>query len=85
MSSFLLPTRLSNAYDGAAVEARRAIQELESTSSQAITGNKRQAEELMAVVRQDYRWLLFALPALCILIGIGLSVWYEHWIGAVAR
>jgi hypothetical protein len=76
---------LNNAYDGAAVEARRVIQELESTSSQAISGNKRQAEELMAVVRQDYRWLLFALPALCILIGIGLSFWYHRWIGAVPR
>jgi hypothetical protein len=76
---------ISNAYDGAAVEARRVIQELESTSSQAITGNKRQAEELVAVVRQDYRWLLFVFPVLCILIGIGLSVWYERWIGAVPR
>jgi hypothetical protein len=76
---------IGDAYDGAAVEARRVIRELESTSSQAITGNKRQAEELMAVVRQDYRWLLFALPALCLLIGIWLRVGYEHWIGAVAR
>jgi len=76
---------ISNAYDGAVVEARRVIQELESTSSQAISGNKRQADELMAVVRQDYRWLLFALPALCILIGIWLRVGYEHWIAAVAR
>jgi len=76
---------ISNAYDGAAVDARRVIQELESTSSHAISGNKRQADELMAVVRQDYRWLLFALPALCILIGIWLRVGYEHWIGAVAR
>ena len=76
---------LGGAYDGAVVEALRVIQELESTSSQAISGNKRQADELMAVVRQDYRWLLFALPALCILIGIWLRVGYEHWIGAVAR
>jgi hypothetical protein len=76
---------ISNAYDGAAVDARRVIQELESTSSHAISGNKRQADELMAVVRQDYRWLLFALPALCILIGIGLSFWYHRWIGAVPR
>ncbi len=49
------------------------------------TGNKRQSDELMAVVRQDYRWSLFVLPVLCLLIGIGLSVWYERWIGAVAR
>ncbi len=76
---------LGSAYDGAAVEARRAIEDLEATASQAITSNKRQAQELMRVVHQDYRWLLFALPALCILIGIGLSVWYQHWIGAVAR
>jgi hypothetical protein len=76
---------LNNAYDGAVVKAHRAIQSLETTSSQAISGNKRQADELMAVVRQDYRWLLFALPALCILIGIGLSYWYHHWIGAAPR
>jgi hypothetical protein len=76
---------LNNAYDGAVVKADRAIQSLETTSSQAISGNRRQAEELIAVVRQDYRWLLFALPVLCILIGSGLTVWYEHWIGAVAR
>ena len=76
---------LNNAYDGAVVKAHRAIQSLETTSSQAISGNKRQADELMAVVRQDYRWLLFALPVLCILIGSGLTVWYEHWIRAVAR
>jgi hypothetical protein len=76
---------LNNAYDGAVVKADRAIQSLETTSSQAISGNKRQADELMAVVRQDYRWLLFVLPALCLLIGIGLTVWYERWIGAVPR
>jgi len=76
---------LNNAYDGAVVKADRAIQSLETTSSQAISRNKRQADELMAVVRQDYRWLLFALPALCILIGIGLSFWYHRWIGAVPR
>ena len=44
---------LEHAYDGAADEARRAIKELESTSSQAITGNKRQAQELMAVLRRN--------------------------------
>src|SRR5579863_733123 len=76
---------LNNAFDGAVVKADRAIQSLETTSSQAISGNKRQADELMAVVRQDYRWLLFALPVLCLLIGSGLTVWYERWIGAVAR
>ena len=85
-SAFVSATdSLNNAYDGAVVKADRAIQSLETTSSQAISGNKRQADELMAVVRQDYRWLLFALPVLCILIGSGLTVWYEHWIGAVAR
>src|ERR1700734_2518671 len=69
---------LNNAYDGAVVKADRAIQRLETTSTQAIAGNKHQADELMAVIRQDYRWLLFVLPALCLFIGIGLSVWYER-------
>ena len=76
---------LNNAYDGAVVKANRAIQDLESTSSRAITGNKRQSEELMAVVRQDYRWLLFALPGLFIIVGVALSFWYHHWIGGAPR
>jgi hypothetical protein len=76
---------LNNAYDGAVVKAHRAIKSLESTSSQAITSNKRQSEELMAVVRQDYRWLLLALPVLFIIVGVVLSFWYHHWIGAPPR
>ncbi len=76
---------LHRAYDGAAVDARGVLQALVSTSLHALSGNKRQADELMAVVRQDYRWLLFVLPALCLLIGSGLTVWYERWIGAMAR
>jgi hypothetical protein len=76
---------LNNAYDGAVVKADRAIQSLESTSSQAISANKRQADELMAVVRQDYRWLLFALPGLFVIVGVVLSFWYHHWIGGAPR
>jgi hypothetical protein len=76
---------LNNAYDGAVVKADRAIQSLESTSSKAISANKRQSDELVAVVRQDYRWLLFALPGLFIIVGVALSFWYHHWIGGAPR
>ena len=76
---------LNNAYDGAVVKADRAIQSLESTSSEAISANKRQSDELMAVVRQDYRWLLFALPGLFVIVGVALSFWFHHWIGPSAR
>jgi hypothetical protein len=76
---------LNKAYDGAVVKADRAIQSLESTSSKAISANKRQSVELVAVVRQDYRWLLFALPGLFIIVGVALSFWYHHWIGGAPR
>ena len=76
---------LNNAYDGAVIRANLAIQDLESTSSRAITANQRQSQELMAVVRQDYRWLLLALPVLFIIVGVALSFWYHHWIGAPQR
>jgi hypothetical protein len=76
---------LNNAYDGAVVRANRVIRDLESTSSQAIATNKHQSQELMAVVRQDYRWLLLALPVLFIIVGVALSFWYHRWIGAPPR
>ena len=76
---------LGRAYDGAVVEARRAIDDLESTSSQAITNNKHAAQELMIIVRREYRWLLFVLPVLGLLVGAGLGISYEHWINALPR
>jgi len=48
---------ISNAYDGAAVDARRVIRELESTSSQAISGKVREsrADKLIEISTHELR------------------------------
>ncbi len=77
---------LNNAYDGAVVEARRAH------SGVSNLPRRRPSPATSARRKNSWPWFvriidgcLFALPALCILIGIGLSFWYHRWIGAVAR
>jgi len=70
---------LGSSYHGAAEEARKAIGHLESTCSQAMSSTKRGAEELLHIFRQEYRWSLFALVSLALVMGIGLHMLYERW------
>ena len=61
-----------------AEEARRAVAHLESTSSHAISSTTRAAEELVRVFREEYRWSLFALLSIALLVGIGLGMLVEQ-------
>lgn len=70
---------LGDSYRGAAEEARHAIIALESTISNAISSTKRGAEELLRIFHQEYRWSLYALLSLAIVIGIGLGIIFERW------
>ena len=65
---------LGNSYRGAAEQARRAIDNIESTSSHAIASTRRGAEELLRTFHQEYRWSLYALTSLALVIGIGLGL-----------
>jgi len=69
---------LGDSYRGAAEDARRAVANLESTSSHAISSTKRAAEELVRVLGEEYRWSLFALLSIAILVGIGLGMLVEQ-------
>jgi hypothetical protein len=69
---------LGDAYQGAAKEARTAIDGLESTCSQALSATKRGVEELLYFFRKEYRWCLFAFVFLALLLGFGLCAVYEH-------
>ena len=76
---------LGNSYHGAVVEARKAISNLESTSSHAIRTTQNAARELVRVFRQEYRWSLYWLMSLGLALGIGIGMWYEHWINLPVR
>lgn len=76
---------LGDSYHGAAEEARRAIGNLESTSSRAISSNKHGADELLRIFHQEYRWSLYALSSLALVIGIGLGIWFKGWLDPPAQ
>jgi hypothetical protein len=69
---------LGDSYQGAAEEARRAVANLESASSHAISSTKRAAEELVRVFREEYRWSLFALLSIALLVGLGIGMFVEQ-------
>jgi hypothetical protein len=71
-------TALGDSYRGAAEDARRAVANLESTSSHAIRTTKRAAEELVRVFREEYRWSLYALLSIALLVGIGTGMLIEQ-------
>ena len=80
-----LATALGNQYRSAAQEARRAIDDIERTSSDAIATTRHGAEELLRVFHHEYRWSLYALSSLALLIGIGLGLSLYRWFEAQAH
>ena len=71
---------LGDSYQGAAEGARKAVTNLELTSSHAVSSTRRAAEELVSVFRQEYRWSVYTLTGLALLVGIVLGMWYQRWI-----
>jgi hypothetical protein len=76
---------LGDSYRGAAEEARRAVANLESASSHAISSTKRAAEELVRVLGEEYRWSIYALLSIALLVGIGLGMLVEQRITLTAQ
>jgi hypothetical protein len=71
---------LGDSYRGAAIDARRAISNLESTCSYAVGSTKRAAEDLVGVFREEYKWSLCVLTSIALLVGIGIGMWYQRWL-----
>ena len=69
---------LGDSYLGAAEGARKAIANLESTGSRAVSSTRRAAEELLNVFREEYRWSVYTLTGLALLVGIGVGMWYQR-------
>jgi hypothetical protein len=75
-------TALGNRYRGAAEQARRAVDNIERISSDAIAATRHGAQELLRVFHQEYRWSLYALTSLALVIGIGLGLSLHRWFEA---
>ena len=69
---------LGNSYRGAAEEARRSIDDLHSVISAAAATARSAANDLSVDFRQEYRWSLYALSSLALLIGFILGM-LVHW------
>ncbi len=78
-------TALGNQYRSAAQEARRAIDDIERSSSDAIATTRHGAQELLRVFHQEYRWSLYTLTSLALVIGIGLGLSLYRWFEAPAQ
>jgi hypothetical protein len=71
---------LGDSYGGAVDDARKAIADLESTVSRAATTARRVASELSAVFQKEFRWSLYALSSLALVIGMALGSLYQRWL-----
>ena len=75
---------LGDSYRGAAEEARQAIRSLASTSAQAIANTHQGAEQLLRVFHEEYRWSLYALSSLGLVIGLVIGVMvgalFQQWL-----
>jgi hypothetical protein len=71
---------LQDSHRGAAVRAREAIAEIERSVSGAAQTARQAARELSEVFQREFRWSLYALSGLALMIGLVLGVMYQHWI-----
>jgi hypothetical protein len=74
--------QLGGSYRGAAEDARRAVNDIESAVSLAAERAKRAADSLSWTFSQAYRWSLYALCTIALLLGIGIGMSVERCISS---
>ena len=72
--------KLEDAYDGAVRRAQDAVADLHSTALNATDRVRRAAEELSAVFQREFRWSVYTLSALALVVGIALGIFYQRWL-----
>jgi hypothetical protein len=72
--------KLEDAYDGAVRRAHDAVADLHSTASNATDRVRRAAEELSAVFQREFRWSVYTLSALALVVGLALGILYQRWL-----
>ena len=71
---------LSGSCGGAVQEARHAIAKIEHTVSAAAATSRRAAEELSTTFQREFRWSLYALVSVGMVLGLGVGMLFEHWV-----
>jgi hypothetical protein len=74
--------QLGGSYRGAAEDARRAVNDIETAVSLAAERAKRAADSLSWTFSQAHRWSLYALCTIALLLGIGIGMCVERWISS---
>jgi hypothetical protein len=75
---------LGNAYRGAVTDATRSIEEIRSTISRAANDSRLAASELTDAFRQEYRWSVYVLTFLALIIGLALGIIFQRSLDAPA-
>jgi hypothetical protein len=71
---------LGQTYQSAVTEAREAVDNLHSVSSRAVSNTREAAQQLVEVFRAEYRWSLYTLTVIALLMGIGIGMLFERWL-----
>jgi hypothetical protein len=72
-------TMLTSSYFGVAERAQKAIDNMDGAISRAANAARQATKELSRTFLQQYRWALFALSSLALLVGIGIGMLLQHW------
>jgi hypothetical protein len=75
---------LGNAYRGAVTDARRSIEEMQSAISKAADAARVAARELTDAFHQEYRWSVYVLTFLALVIGLALGIIFQRSLDAPA-
>jgi hypothetical protein len=76
---------LGHSYRSAPEQARQAIEKMEVTIYRAADTARDAAAELSRIFQREYRWSLYALSSLALLIGIILGILFQRWVDAPVR
>jgi hypothetical protein len=71
---------LTSSYNGVTVDANKAIEKISGAISNATTAARNATKELSNAFQQHFRWALYALSSLALLIGICIGMFFDHWI-----
>ncbi len=71
---------LTDSYRGLAAQGSRSIDEMTSSIHHAAETASRTARELSDTFRCEYRWALYALSSLALIVGIGIGLLFQQWL-----
>jgi hypothetical protein len=72
--------KLEDRSDGAVHRAQKAVEQVDSTASHATDRVRRAAEELSTVFQREFRWSVYTLSTLALVLGLFVGIFYQRWL-----